>query len=301
MNRSTQPADKEVSSFLDRRAYVAVIAAGLLATGCSTALTGSAAGVAPPTVGATPTAPASGYDGLMRLPLSAYGTSEQDDAVLYRTNEALITRCMRSRGHAAYASQNTPSTAPRTRQEKEAIHPAGAWGYIGRTTAKRIGFHVAVPLPAARVLTGRALKDYNTCYGEAEKQLPSLSGTQGWKLAQDLFGESFRQAAVDSRVGAARERWSACMSAVGHPADAPEELAAGPWHTGKPTAQEIAAATADTSCTRSSGLAAVYFAVLAGYQQQLISANARVLTGYQKQVQEQMDQAAHILTASPTA
>lgn len=124
----------------------AVIAVGLLATGCSTGLTGSAADVTPPAIAATPTAPATGYDGLIQLPLSAYGTSEQNDVLLYRTNEALITRCMKSRGHTSHASRNTTRTAAKRHEEKEAIHPTGAWGHIGSATAKRIGFHVAVPL-----------------------------------------------------------------------------------------------------------------------------------------------------------
>ncbi|WP_281155395.1 hypothetical protein [Streptomyces sp. HYC2] len=278
----------------------AAIAAGLLATGCSAGLTGSAANVTQPAIAATPTAPATGYDGLIQLPLSAYGTSEQDDVLLYRTNEALITRCMKGRGHASYSSQNTTRPAAKTKEEKEAIHPAGAWGYIGSATAKRIGFHVAVPLSATKGPTGQALKDYNACFDEADKQLPSLAGTQGGKLTHDLFTQSFQQTGSDSRVGAARERWSACMNAAGHPAGAPEKLANGPWDSDKPTANEIAAAMADESCTRSSRLAAVYFAVLAGYQRQLISANTKVLTGYRKQVQEQIDQATRLLAATAT-
>lgn len=280
--------------------WVAVIAVGLLATGCSAGLTGSAAGVAPPAIAVTPTAPATGYDGLIQLPLSAYGTSEQDDVLLYEVNEALVARCMKSQGYTGYSDQKTPRTAAKTQQEREAIHPAGAWGYIGSATAKRIGFHVAVPLPAAKGPAGQELKDYNACWDKADKQVPSFAGTKGWKLTQDLFGQSLQKAAEDSRVGAARERWSACMSAAGYPADDPEKLANGFLNAKKATAEEIAAATVDESCTRSSNLAAVYFAVLTGYQQQLISANTEVLTGYEKQVREQIEQAGRLLAASPT-
>ncbi|GHH95971.1 hypothetical protein GCM10017779_64280 [Streptomyces capillispiralis] len=281
---------------------IAAIAAGLLTIGCSADLTDSTAHVTPtpPAIAATSTAPATGYDGLTGVPLSAYGTSEQDDVLLHRTNEALVARCMQNRGYTSYSGQKKTRAAAKTKEEKEAIHPAGAWGYIGSATAKRIGFHVAVPLSATQGPTGRELKDYNACWDKADKQVPSLAGTRGWKLTQDLFGQSFQQAAADSRVGAARERWSDCMSTAGHPADDPEELANGFLNAEKATAKEIAAATADESCTRSSNLAAVYFAVLTGYQQQLISANAEVLTGYKKQVQAQVDRAAHLLAASNT-
>lgn len=282
------------------RACIAGIVAGLLATGCSASLAGGNADVAPPAIAATPTAPATGYGGLIGLPLSAYGTSEQDDVLLFRTNEALVARCMRSRGYASYSDQKKIQAAAKTKEQKEAIRPAGAWGYIGGGTAKRIGFHVGVPVPVTKGPTGQELKDYNVCWDKADKQVPSLAGNRGWKLTQDLFGQSFQQAAADSRVGAARERWSACMSTAGHPADDPEKLANATWKTEKATRKEIAAATADESCTRSSHLAAVYFAVLTGYQQQLISANTEVLTGYRKQVQAQVDRAAHLLAASDT-
>ncbi len=284
------------------RTCVAGIVTGLLATGCSAGLTNSAADVTatPPAIAATPTAPATGYDGLIGLPLSAYGTSEQDGVLLYETNEALVARCMKSRGYTSYSDRKKTQTAAKTKAEKEAIRPAGAWGYIGSATAKRIGFHVAVPVPVSKGPTGQELKDYNACWDKAQKQVPSLAGSKGWKLTQDLFGQSFQQAAADSRVGAARKSWSACMSTAGHPADDPEKLAKVFGDAKKASAKEIAAATADESCTRSSNLAGVYFAVLTGYQQKLISANTKVLTGYKKQVQAQVDHAAHLLTASDT-
>ncbi|MEV5956780.1 hypothetical protein AB0M11_23950 [Streptomyces sp. NPDC051987] len=283
----------------------AAVAVGLLlTTGCSA---GPAAGApdvtpTPPVIAATPTAPASGYDGLMRLPLSAYGTSEHADDLLFRTRRALVIRCMRKRGPASYSGQNMTRTTARTKEEREAVRPAGAWGYLGRATAKRIGFHIGVrPPTAAARLTGQAAKDGKACLDEAVGRLPDLTGTQGWKLTQNLFGQSFQQAGADGRVSDARTRWSACMKAAGHPSDDPEKLADSPWNTAKPTAREIAAAGAAESCTRSSGLAAVYFAVLAGYQWQLISAHATALTEYQNQVQKQTDQAARLLAASPAA
>ncbi|SHH36611.1 hypothetical protein SAMN05444521_0262 [Streptomyces sp. 3214.6] len=285
------------------RTCIAVVVAGLLATGCSAGLTGSASDGAAtlPAIAAASAAPVTGYDGLIGLPLSAYGTSEQDDVLLFQTNEALVAHCMKSRGYAGYADKKKPQRAPKTQAEKEAIRPAGAWGYIGGGTAKRVGFHVAIAPPVSKGPTGRELKDYNVCWDKADKQVPPLAGSQGWKLTQDLFGQSFQQAAADSRVGAARERWSSCMSDAGHPAGDPEKLANGFLKAKKATAKEIAAATADESCTRSSNLAGVYFAVLTGYQRQLISANTEVLTGYKKQVQAQVDRAAHLLNSSDTA
>ncbi|MFH8886763.1 hypothetical protein [Streptomyces californicus] len=283
-------------------ACVMALGLGLVATGCSAG--GSVNELdtrTPPTIASAPPPPVTGYDGLIGLPLSAYGTSEQDDHLLYRTNEALIARCMTGLGHRGYLSERRPQSTSRTKSQREAVRPAGAWGYIGSATAERLGFHVAVPVPKAKDPVGRELKDYNTCWKRADKEIPSLAGTRGWKLAQDLFGRSFRQTAADSRVKAARERWATCMGEAGHPAGDPEKLADGFLNAEKVTPREIDVATAAESCTRSSRLAGIYFAVLTGYQRQLVSAHTDVLTGYQRQVRERIERAEAILSAHPTA
>ncbi|NSL42741.1 hypothetical protein [Streptomyces sp. 8P21H-1] len=277
-----------------------MIAAGLLATGCSGGLTGNTADVAAPSVGPSPKAPPTGYDGLVGLPLSEYGTSEKEDLLLYQTNEALVAQCMKSRGHATYSKRKKTISPKNTRAEKEVLRPAGNWGYIGHATAKRVGFHVAVPLPFSEGPKGRELKDYNVCWDRAEKKLPSLTNTKGWKLTQDLFGRSFQVTSSDSRVAVARKNWSSCMSAAGHPAEDPQKLADSFRDAKKASVKEIAAAIADESCTRSSNLAGIYFAVLTGYQQRLIAANTKVLTDYKKQVHARVDRAARLLAAPGT-
>ncbi|MER5430168.1 hypothetical protein [Streptomyces sp. NPDC002588] len=283
-------------------ALTAMITVGLLATGCSASPLDSAADAppTPPVIAAAPTAPATGYDALTRLPLSGYSTSEQDDDLLFRTQKALVIRCMKDRGHKSYSGRNITQITAKTPADKEVARPVGAWGYIGRATAKRRGFHTGIrPTGGATGLSRQVLQDYQTCSGEAGEQLPDLTDTQGFKLTQTLFGQSFQRTDADQRVTAARKRWAACMTTAGHPAQDPEKLAAGPWNAAEPTDDEIAAATADESCTRSSSLAAIYFAVLTGYQRQLISANAPALTAYKKQVQERTDKATRLLAKSP--
>ncbi|MCH0559407.1 hypothetical protein [Streptomyces sp. MUM 16J] len=78
-------------------------AVGLLATGCSAGLASGAgaATLTPPVIPASAAAPVTGYDGLMGLPLSAYGTPVQDDDLRFRAQKALVVRCMKSRGTRA--------------------------------------------------------------------------------------------------------------------------------------------------------------------------------------------------------
>ncbi|RPE39185.1 hypothetical protein EDD90_2165 [Streptomyces sp. Ag109_O5-1] len=130
-----------------------------------------------------------------------YDTSE--DILLYRTNEALVASCVQSRGYTSYSGRKSTQTTAKTKEEKEAIHPAGARGYIGSATAQWIGFHVAATPPVSKDRTGQEVEDHNVCWHKAGKQVPSLAGPQGWKLTQDLFGRSFQQEAADSRIGAA--------------------------------------------------------------------------------------------------
>lgn len=277
------------------------VAVGLLATGCSAGVADRAAAVMvrPPAIAASPAPPVTGYGGLMGLPLSAYGPSEQDDARLFTVRKALVVRCMKTGGYRGYSGQNLVRFTVR---DIEAVHPVGAWGYIGRATAKRQGFHaLAAPTGDATAVTGKERQDFEACAGKVDKQLPDVAGTAGWTLTERLFDQSIQQTGADQRVAGARKRWAACMAAAGHPAEDPEKLAAGPWKTAKPTADEIAAATADQSCTTSSSLAGIYFAVLTGYQQELVSANAAALTAYQKQVRAQTGKIAHLLTELPAS
>ncbi|AXG82867.1 hypothetical protein DVK44_24220 [Streptomyces paludis] len=273
------------------------VAAVMLTVGCSTDGTVDSADltVTPPAVEKSPAPPATGYGALIGLPLSAYGLSEQDDEQLFQVRKALVTHCMKGLGHKGYSGQDMVMVAV---EDKEAARPIGAWGYIGARTAKRLGFHPEeAKMPSsddAKALTAEEEKDSRSCTEKVGKDLPSLADTDGGKLTDLLFGQSFQRVAADSRVATAREQWSTCMTKAGHPADDPEELAAGPWDTPKPTKKEISAATAAESCTASSGLAGVYFAVLAGYQKQLISGNATALNSYQKQVREHTDRAAHL-------
>lgn len=132
----------------------AAITVGLLATGCSTGLTGSAADVTPPAIAATPTAPATGYDGLIQLPLSAYGTSEQDDVLLYRTNEA-PKKALAGRHRVNSPSTQAPAGASRrgssivARLLVNLVMTAGLSGTVmvvpsSATTAARAGGPLAV-------------------------------------------------------------------------------------------------------------------------------------------------------------
>jgi hypothetical protein len=47
--------------------------------------------------------------------------------------------CMKSRGHQGCTGQNMTRITVENEEDKEAVRPVGAWGYIGRATSRSRG------------------------------------------------------------------------------------------------------------------------------------------------------------------
>ncbi|HXP21832.1 MAG TPA: peptidoglycan-binding domain-containing protein [Streptosporangiaceae bacterium] len=95
---------------------------------------------------------------------------------------------------------------------------------------------------------------------------------------------------ADQAVIKATRQWSACMLTNGYGRTDPNTLLhselpvinSGGQSNATPSAAQngtqIAAAEADAACTQSAGLAGIYFAVQAGYEQQIVDANTQQLS-----------------------
>jgi hypothetical protein len=77
----------------------------------------------------------------------------------------------------------------------------------------------------------------------------------------------------------------------------PAALARGPW-PGEPSGREIATARADATCTRSANLAGIYFAVLAGYQRELVAQHRGALAGLAREGQSAVARAARVVSGN---
>jgi hypothetical protein len=168
--------------------------------------------------------------------------------------------------------------------------PAGAFGYLRAEVAAVQGFHgpsaaapVRTPRPPASEAEGAAAQE---C---VKKALAAVrpADSAGSELVAALFGRSLEATGRDARVVAATRAWSACMKDAGFADTTPDGLVARYHGPGRPTAEELAAATADERCTAAGNLAGIWFAVLAGYQRQLIAANQERLAAYRRSVDEQ--------------
>ncbi|MBV6702858.1 hypothetical protein KV557_38155 [Kitasatospora aureofaciens] len=195
---------------------------------------------------------------------------------------------MRRAGFPAFDGDGLqPAQAP----DNATALPAGAWGYLGADAAAVQGFHPpkrTLPRPAAAPAgSGEA---YDTarvdCDRQAAERLGSPQGS-GTELVGRLFDDSLKATGKDTRVVAATKEWSACIAAAGFEAASPEALPERFRAAPEITPEELATARADLDCTAKSNLATLWFAVLAGYQRQLIDRNAEALTAQREAVRAQ--------------
>ncbi|MBV2152295.1 hypothetical protein [Kitasatospora sp. SUK 42] len=200
----------------------------------------------------------------------------------------LVVSCMHRAGFSAFTGDGLQAAQP---PDNATALPAGPWGYLGAEAAATLGFHPpkrTAPRPdAAPVGAGEAYDNARVdCDRQAAEQLGSPPAA-GAELVGRLFDESMKAAAKDARVVAATRAWTVCMTAAGFEAATPDELARKYQTTPEATPAELAAARADADCTATSNLAGLWFAVLAGYQRQLIDRNAQALTAQQEAVRAQ--------------
>lgn len=241
----------------------------------------------PPELGST-AAPESGRGGLTGLPLSAYQADDRSSVKEIRARNALIVACMHRAGFSAFTGDGLQAAQP---PDNATALPAGPWGYLGTQAAATLGFHPpkrTAPRPdPAPAGAGEA---YDGARVDCDRQAAERIGSPpaaGSRLVDRLFDESTKATAKDARVVAATGRWTACMTAAGFAATTPEELSHQYRTTPEATPAELAAARADADCTARSELAGLWFAVLAGYQRQLIDRNAQALTAQQEAVRAQ--------------
>ncbi|PBC78733.1 hypothetical protein BX265_3512 [Streptomyces sp. TLI_235] len=267
----------------------AATGAALLAlAGCGGGSGGTAApALTPPPLG-TPTAPASGREGMLALPLSAYGTDREQDARRQQAVRALTADCMHTAGWADFTRDDALDSGGAV--PDAAALPAGAFGYLRAEVAAVQGFHGPTAAAPARTPRPPASEAEGTAAQECVKKALTAvrpADTSGSELVNTLFGQSLDATGRDARVVGATRAWSACMKDAGFAEASPDGLVARYHGPGRPTAEELAAATADERCTAAGNLAGVWFAVLAGYQRQLIDANQERLAAYRKSLAEQ--------------
>ncbi|MCU7823784.1 hypothetical protein [Kitasatospora sp. DSM 101779] len=194
-----------------RRAAAAAVVLLALA-GCGGGGGGTAApALTPPALGA-PTAPPTGREGMLALPLSAYGSDREQNARREQAVRALTADCMHAAGWADFTRDDAVDSGGEV-PDASAL-PAGAFGYLRAEVAAVQGFHgpsaaapVRTPRPPASEAEGAAAQE---C---VKKALAAVrpADSAGSELVAALFGRSLEATGRDARVVAATRVWSACI------------------------------------------------------------------------------------------
>jgi hypothetical protein len=290
---------------------VAAITAGRIRTGlcllacCCAALAactaapreGPDATVSTPSIGRPPP-PASAQAAVSAeafTPYAGLGVSSNDGLALGQSTDALAGECMTAEGYPGVSVAGTivPIQTGGGLVDLSFPEPWGGWGYLGAADAQQYGFQFGPNPPAIPAAEQAAAGKCGTIVQDFSNALAPRALAGIFILGKDINTDVQQDAAVHAAIRA----WSACMAKNGYsfrqPQDVPyqEQQAMYPVYPVNPSAPvspsaqkaQLAAAVTDASCTQSSDLAGIYFAVQASYEQQLVTANQQALNAAVRQ------------------
>ncbi|MDH6134284.1 hypothetical protein P3T37_003686 [Kitasatospora sp. MAA4] len=217
----------------------------------------------------------SGNAAVATLPLSSY--QESGDALTRDSQawRALALACMSRHGVNDLPADFDPTV---TNTSKASVGPFGFidpefGGSHGFASMSQMNYPASMPKlsPQAQQLWT------TTCAQEADADYAKSVPANNAGLVASLDDQATAVTGADSPVLAATRQWADCMKNKGFAQQSPDTVYKQKWPQ-DPDAAEIAIAEADASCTESSKLADTWFAVLAGYQRQLVDANATQLS-----------------------
>jgi hypothetical protein len=282
-----------------------MVSCAVLTACAASAPKGPATGVTIPKVG-RPAPPSSVQAALSSDPFTGYaalGYSADDGLAPEESNWALAGSCMAAAGYGGVGANAVPMGFNAGAVEFAFAQPWGNWGYLGFPEARQYGF---LGSPGSFLSqAGISAQPVNLATLPQAEQTAALtcgtivanfsSAMQAGPLATiiTLNNDFGTEVANDPAVNKATKQWAACMARNGYHYAQPAGVAPDQIHQAyggqrtvnasnpvSPAARQaqITAAVTDATCTRTTDLAGIYFAVLASYEQQLVTANQQVLT-----------------------
>ena len=277
---------------------VALLALFAQSAACSggSAGSGGGAGLVRPQVG-RPAMPTSVAMVEAAEPLNEYlyaGSLEGDPLAPNETIEDMLDVCMTKAGYGNVIENQQLALSGGS--DQPAPQPMDVWGFIGMQTAAATGF--AYTGTQSGIATGPLVDTASPESGvftncENENGPFDAALTSIGNLTQNLYTTAQNDTAKDPDVVRATQDWASCMSRNGFDFANPQQLneyeqqnammmlMPAPGGTTEALANtqsaqykaQLAAAVSDVTCTESSDLAGIYFAVLDDYQQQEVTAN----------------------------
>ena len=250
---------------------------------------------------------------LPALPLDGYVVSQADSVLLQRVSEERLSRCMQEKGFA-YTPAPPPAARPATVIDPDRLGllsaaAAAATGY--RRPPQQGGLAPAEQDPATPAyniaLRGWAkapdvgVPTTGGCLADVQKELGGVvQPAPGKQVHQEVVGQLRQQALAaterDSRVKAAMAAWADCMKSQGYDYPNPAAPLAAAWPD-PVGGRELETAKADLRCKGQVVLLGTWYAVEAGYQQELISTHEGDLAGVKEFTDRQVAAARRLLAA----
>ncbi len=281
-----------------------IVGCAALAACSASAPKGPATTVTAPKVGrpAPPASPQTALSGDAFTPYAALGLSANDGLAPNESGWTLSAACMSAAGYPSAGANVVPFGIRIGGTQLAFAQPWGNWGYLGAAEAQQSGF--LAPPGAALTQLGIDFQPNPGTLPQAEQTAAMTCGTiesnftdamQSGPLATigTLNNDIGTDVGNHPAVKRATTQWAACMARNGYHysqpgAVFPDQLheAYGGQRNISPSTQvspaanqaQITAAVTDSTCTRTTDLAGIYFAVLSSYEQQLVNANQQALT-----------------------
>ncbi|MCS7475881.1 hypothetical protein ACFFQW_00020 [Umezawaea endophytica] len=234
----------------------------------------------------------------LRLPLDEYLLSPGQLRELGRARVAMTRECMRGAGFDFPPAEERVDVGLTSWNERrygitdEALAAVDGYGLGARDPAARPSTPRPEPTPEQRA----ALEGADGCIErvEAGQGRDEPSGVDR-ELPLRLANESFTRSRGAPRVRAVVEAWSECVRARGFDSTDPLALASDDRFAGPVTPAEVAAATADVECKRSTNLVGTWFAEERSIQRDLVAANRAALASVREANAADVDRARRAL------
>ncbi len=269
------------------------------------------------------------------LPVDSYAYTNQQNSEIVLAQSILTGTCMRTFGFAYDLAADQKSAQKSQQAQVTNFGLYGnkrRYGVADEATARRYGYHLPStvdgtarvkpskggaahglpPMTPAMmtVLTGERpgggrVADVNGqdvpkggCRGEAGRTLEKLGTVGQIPLIGRIRADSFTRSVTDPDVVAAFKSWSTCMAGKGYRYDSPRTAGA-ELDTTSPAVspREIAIATADVACKKSSDVVRVWSAYEIQYQNKKIDEHAQELRDIAKQKDALLERVGEIIAA----
>ncbi|MFI7073817.1 hypothetical protein [Micromonospora sediminicola] len=264
-----------------------------------------------PIVSETPTV-LSGRD--LHLPVEGYMLTSEEITRIDRARLLLIDRCMR-KFDFSYQIEEVGASG---------YGPEGLvdrrYGITNLELAKSAGYGLGARDPNRRkpvaepslspegitvlggegrsVIRGRQVPE-GGCVGEASRELDA-SSPAGAKpdLGEELQLRSFELSKQDSRVKAAMQRWSECMSGKGYNYSDPLAPLGDPQLGVSGSAEAVKVAAFDIECKRVTNIVGIWFSVESAYQNKMIEERVKELELTKQAIRAKASSASKVLAAA---